>query len=147
MTTIDVIVDTREQLPYTFRDFEDIKTVSQKLDTGDYSLNDCEDFITVERKTCEDFLNSITNDRERFEKEFERMKEIKYSFCIIECSLIQAYKHIEDKGTFSPEAILGTVASWSMKYNTQFLFTNNRKFGEKVCYRILKNAVKLIHNN
>lgn len=42
-----IIVDTREQQPWTF---EEYVVANKKLDTGDYSIEGLQDFFAIERK-------------------------------------------------------------------------------------------------
>ena len=70
-----VVTDTREQLPYLF---PGCRLSIRKLDAGDYSLEGYEDVISVERKSASDFFGSITQDRERFERELERLQSYKF---------------------------------------------------------------------
>lgn len=65
------IVDTREQLPYTFDGFKNLiaDTKNPALKTGDYSVTGFEDCIALERKTLADIVGSLMNGRERFLKE------------------------------------------------------------------------------
>ena len=71
---IKVIIDTREQLPYSFDD-EKVEAVPKKLGAGDYSLEGYEDRVAVERKTMDDFVNSVVHGRKRFYKELRKLAE------------------------------------------------------------------------
>ena len=46
-----IIIDTREQIPWEFRD---LPTEPGTLDTGDYSVSGLEHLIAVERKSLDD---------------------------------------------------------------------------------------------
>jgi ERCC4-type nuclease len=71
-----VLVDTREQLPFTFADLRSdardgrrplvVPTRIETLTTGDYSLDGSTDKIAIERKSCSDLLHSLGHDRDRF---------------------------------------------------------------------------------
>ena len=85
-----VIVDTREQTPFHFLNIDPwpIVPVSHAtLKTGDYSLRGYESRLTIERKSIGDFLGSISADRDRFEREFERMAEMEFAAVVIEGEL------------------------------------------------------------
>jgi len=47
LSDFTIIVDTREQTPWTFDNYV---VASQKLDTGDYSIQGLEHIFTIERK-------------------------------------------------------------------------------------------------
>ena len=140
-----IIIDTREQKPYLFNSYN-VNCIRQKLHTGDYSIVhngiDYSNIITVERKSYADFLNSITNDRSRFEKECVRLKEIRFSYIIVECSLENILANVRDKGTVSELTVLNTSISWSQRYGIFFYFLNNRKNAESFIYNIFKMFIK-----
>jgi ERCC4-type nuclease len=121
-----IIIDTREQDPYKFSNFPDVETISQKLDTGDYSLEGFECIITVERKSLSDFLGSITSGRERFEREVERMSLLKHKFIVVESKIDKTIEYAKTKTLIHSNMILGTIAGWTLKYNVPFIFLSNR---------------------
>lgn len=94
-----VIKDSREQKGWHFQEEEAkpgkvnfVNTEIAKLDAGDYSVKGLEDLVTIERKNgfCELFGNmSPKANRERFEREMERMGPIKHKFVFIESQLNQ----------------------------------------------------------
>ena len=82
---MNIIIDTREQIPWSLDGFE---TINRKLDTGDYSIEGLEDVFSIERKksTAEVSVN-IGRDWTRFEKELVRLKEFRFAFLICEYPL------------------------------------------------------------
>ena len=89
-----IIRDTREKEGYTF---EPVETryhtckgmVTQKLDTGDYTLEGLEDKLCIERKSSvAEFAGNVGQDRHRFMREIERMKEFPHRYIVLELSLI-----------------------------------------------------------
>src|SRR3990167_2143630 len=93
--SFSVIVDTREQRPLRFKD---VPTIRRGLKTGDYSIEDetgsYEDRISIERKSLEDLLSSITHRREHFDAEIERGEWI---------------------NKVHPNAVMGTIFKWQMR--------------------------------
>ena len=79
-----IIVDTREQKPYRFDQFE---VTVKALATGDYSLAGLENQVAIERKTKNDAYSSIGRARARFERELERLARLRYAAIVIEASL------------------------------------------------------------
>ena len=65
-----IVVDTREQAPY-FEGYPQV--IVKKLDVGDYSLKGFEREVAIERKGVNDFLTCVGKERERFQRELERM--------------------------------------------------------------------------
>ena len=82
MNNIDftVIVDTREQQPWTLKYHS---TAIQKLDTGDYSVQGYEDLICIERKhSISEFVSNMSE--KRFLDVLNRMTKYKYSYIVME---------------------------------------------------------------
>ncbi len=57
-----IIIDTREQAPFTFEGYE---TKIATLKTGDYSLEGFEDKVAVERKSKADAYGCVGGSRMR----------------------------------------------------------------------------------
>lgn len=98
VTPYTVIIDSREQAPFRFDNFKAdarhhfrplaVSRTVKALTTGDYSIEGHESYgITIERKSKSDAWSTFTTDRERFEKELERMQSFDYAAVVIECSL------------------------------------------------------------
>jgi hypothetical protein len=97
LPALTVIRDTREQKGWDFHPEEKVAGKIQVLGTevgtleaGDYSLKGYEDIIRIERKMGfrELFGNySPVANRERFEREMEKLRHIKYKYIIVESSL------------------------------------------------------------
>ena len=64
------LIDTREQLPL---DLSPLQTGSATLATGDYSVKGLENIVAVERKSEGDLLGCVGRERERFEREVQRL--------------------------------------------------------------------------
>lgn len=76
-----LVVDTREKRPLWFTH---LPSIPGTLRTGDYSARGMEAFLTVERKSIPDFLNSISGrERERFFAELERMTPYRTRYLLI----------------------------------------------------------------
>lgn len=69
-----LLTDTREKRPLVFTHLPSKRSM---LQTGDYSIAGFEDCFSVERKSVPDLINSLTRDRNRFEKELHRLTGIK----------------------------------------------------------------------
>jgi len=79
----NVIVDTRERLPWALSSSQINEIIYRKLDTGDYSIEGMEDILCIERKkSVAEVSTNITS--ERFHKEVERMSKFKHAFLILE---------------------------------------------------------------
>ncbi len=127
-----VAIDTREQKPYRFP-----RSRRQTLRTGDYSLCGLEDRVAVERKRLEELFTITGRDRERFERELERMAELEYAAIVIEAGLPQilrgaAFSHV------SPKAVVGSLVSWSIRYRAHVFFAGDRRHANALTRRLLE---------
>lgn len=143
---IPIIVDTREQQPWTFLNNPDITTTVAKLDTGDYSIAGLEDLVCIERKgSIEEFAGNITKDR--FWREMDRMYLFKHKFLILEFDMIDIdyypetsnipkskWKYIKVK----PDFIMSRLAKIQVNYGINVVFTGTSKLAEKAINNILK---------
>lgn len=71
-------IDSREQKPYQF-----------ELDFGDYPVDGLEHAIAIEQKSLPDLIQSLSRERERFEKELFRGLSLRYFSLVIEASLAE----------------------------------------------------------
>ena len=74
-----LIIDTREKKPLSF---VHLTSESGTLKTGDYAIKGCDAF-RVERKSLADLSTCIRADRDRFEKQCERLADFKDSHLLI----------------------------------------------------------------
>lgn len=144
-----VVVDTREQLPYTFAGLTtraakgrrplEVPTVRRGLKTGDYTIVGMEDCLAVERKSKSDLYGSITYGRDRFKREHERLSGLQWAHVVVEASLADALTPPEGNRT-SPRSVLGTIASWPTRYGVQWWFADNRQLAEILTYQLMEKA-------
>ena len=133
-----VVVDTREQDPL----FGPPARVA-KLDTGDYSIVGCEGLIALERKTLPDMLGCIGRDRERFERELERSRQLSYFAIVIETDLYLLRGPYE-RSLVAPTAVIGSLTAWSVRYGVPIWLTSDRRGAKGVIYRLLRAFAKEI---
>jgi len=145
-----IVIDTREQNPYKFKGR---LTVRKKLDAGDYSVSGFENEIAIERKSCLDFLSSITRERDRFKKELEKLSKYRLAVLVIESSLSEILNATrpakgkkklgytvpitEVKINVSSKAIISTIISIMVRYRIIFYFAENRTDAEKFVIGVL----------
>jgi len=144
-----IIVDSREQTPFEYED-----SVVKKLDAGDYSVEDYEDEIAVERKGIGDAISSVLQGRVRFEKEWNRAKELKRFFIVIEGTQEMIKKEIIrlsylDNGNPSRierniKSVLHTYIHWSAKYGVPVFFCEGREEARSLTFELLRASVKYL---
>lgn len=120
-----IVVDTREQLPYTFP-----RTVSRALQAGDYSIDGLEDRVAVERKSLPDLFGSVGKGRDRFRREWERLAKMERAAVVIEASLSDVRCSPPAYSAMHPRAVVQTLIAWSVRYDVHVVFAGSRRFGQ-----------------
>ncbi len=92
MTTLSdlilrVVVDTREQAPFTFMGLPVDVSVTT-LEAGDYSLAGFERRVAVERKELQDLVGCLSGERARFERELARLRGYDAAAVVIEAPVL-----------------------------------------------------------
>lgn len=135
--SIIAIRDTREQNPV---DLGPLRVETGTLTTGDYSVKGLEHIIAVERKSIEDLIGCVSQSRERFEKEVQRLKAYPIKALVIEGS----WSTIELKqyrGQTHPNAVFGSVMSWLVS-GLPVIMAEDRQRAGRMIARILYLGAK-----
>jgi ERCC4-type nuclease len=103
------VCDTREQLPLSL---EPLQTVRGTLATGDYSVRGLEHHIAIERKGLGDLLACCGTERERFEREVQRLLAypVRALVCETTWSEIEAGAY---RSQIKPQSVIGSLLGWS----------------------------------
>ena len=106
---ITAIVDTREQNPL---DLAPLQTQPGTLATGDYSIAGLESVISIERKSESDMLSCIGTDRERFDREVQRLLAYPVRALVIESTWAR-FETGDWRSRIKPAAAIGSLLGWS----------------------------------
>lgn len=108
---LTAICDTREQRPL---DLAPMKIERKGLTTGDYSIAGLEHVIAVERKSLDDLLQCIGQERERFDREMHRILAYPHKMLVIEATWadIRAGKW---RQKVHANAVAGSLLGWMSK--------------------------------
>ncbi len=137
---MNIIIDTREQLPYTFQ----TPAIKGTLATGDYSISGAEKLIAIERKTLDDLISCLCNGRERFEKELYRARALDYFAIVIEASLSDLANG-NFRSQMTPRSAIQSLLTFSIRYRLPVFFVENRDFGARITESLLlKYARELV---
>jgi len=156
-----VAVDTREQLPFHFRDMRIdrrrafVLTQKTTLSTGDYSIIGFENKICVERKSLEDLYNTLGNGRERFIRELERMQSFEAAMVVIEASWDEIMKPTSTRPLWHsqmyPSSVIGSMVAFAERYSVHWKPAGNRKKAEQETFNFLmkfwQNTITPENNN
>ncbi|MBM3956857.1 MAG: hypothetical protein FJ313_02250 [Gemmatimonadetes bacterium] len=102
------VIDTREQAPLNLAP---LRTVRGTLETGDYSILGLEHIVAVERKSLSDLVACVGRERERFERELQRLLAYPVRAMVVEAF----WADLEGgawRGEVRPAAVTGSVLSW-----------------------------------
>lgn len=144
-----VIVDSREQAPFQFTGFTADARHKGKplivpieiagLTTGDYSLAGFEQRICVERKSKADAYGTFGRDRERWERELDRMAKMDFAAVVVEASLLACLTDPPPNTKFLPKSFYRSVIAWQVRYRTiQWCFAPSRHWAERTTLRWLE---------
>ena len=131
-----IIIDTREQQPFSFSKWE-VSTMRATLETGDYSLMGFEDRAAIERKSLDDLISCFIGDnRTRFEKELIRGRRLDLFSVVVEATL-EDIAQGRFKSQMKPQAALQTLAAFNVRHGTPFMFCGSRAGAEYMTHSLL----------
>lgn len=139
-----VLVDTREQKNQHILDYfkeNGVKYVVKKLDTADYSFElpnypelNLDRKVLVEKKnSLDEITGNFTKDRDRFQREFERVTD-EHIHLVIENATWQKLLKGSYRSQLPPKSLMASLLSWSIRYNFKYHFVG------------VKESPTLIHN-
>ncbi len=145
---ITAIMDTREQLQL---DLSPLQVQNGTLDTGDYALLGS-DHIRIERKSLVDLLGCVGRDRERFDREVQRLLAFPVRVLLVEATWAQIELG-QWRSKLKPEAVIGSLLGWQALGLSVHMFGDHQRAGRHAA-RLLFTVAKrryyelrqLLHN-
>lgn len=131
------IVDSREQLPL---DLSPLRSVVGTLTTGDYGLAAMPGLAAIERKSLGDFLSCVGQNRERFEREVQRLLAFPVRCLVIE-STWQEIEAGEWRSKITPAAAVGSLLGWIASGLPVIMAGNHTRAGQYTS-RLLYTAAR-----
>lgn len=135
--SVMAIVDTREQLPL---DLSPLRSVAGTLDTGDYSAVGLEHVVRIERKSLPDLLGCVGRDRERFDREVQRLLAFPVRVLVIEST----WNEVEMgkwRGKITSSQVIGSLLGWQAAGLSVHMVGDHRRAGVHVA-RILHTVAR-----
>jgi DNA excision repair protein ERCC-4 len=105
---VTIIRDNREQAPINL---SPLRVVQGTLPTGDFAVAGLEHHIVVERKNLADLVMCVGRERDRFEREVQRLLAYPVRCLVIEACWIDIELH-KYRSQISPKAVEGSIISW-----------------------------------
>ena len=136
--SLRIVIDSREQIPY---EFSGVECIVKGLSSGDYSIENLEDEVAVERKNLSDAYGSIGVGRERFERELARLSEMTYAAIVIESSL-KDFLVAPAYSDLNPKAAIGSLLAWSVKFRLPIFFCGDRAHAQATTLKLLEKYAK-----
>jgi ERCC4-type nuclease len=127
------IIDSREQ---NALNLEPLTTVTSTLPTGDYSIRGLEHVIAIERKSLQDLVACVGVERERFDREVQRLLAYPVRILVVESSweAIESHEPINPqwRGRVTKEAVLGSLLGWQAKGISIHMAGSHERAGKHV---------------
>lgn len=132
-----LLIDTREQKPLDFSLYKErfSHIVKMKLEAGDYSILGHEDTISFERKSLGDLVSTLTQGKDRFLRELEKLKDYRYAAIVVEASYGAIVNPANNRYTFSranPRSIVGMLQAIQLRYNIDIIYSGSRRNSEEL---------------
>ena len=119
-------IDTREQMPW---DLSPMQSQAGTLSVGDYSVKGLEAVIAIERKSLEDFLACCGTERERFQRELDRLRGWPVSAVIIEASWTDLQLG-QWRSRLTPKQVQASFCSWIAQGHSLILGKSHEEAGK-----------------
>lgn len=114
-----VLVDTREKTPLPFAN---LTTERRTLPTGDYSVLGFERDFSIERKSIEDLIQSLTHGRDRFSRELQRMRAFDFRRLLVVGTLADLEEH-RYRSLANPKAVVGSLFAFEARFDVPVFFS------------------------
>jgi len=144
-----ILIDTREPDPHPWQGYFSGTTTRGTLETGDFSLLGCQEWVCLERKALNDLIGCLTTSRERFTKELQRAARVRDFYVIVEASyaeLLQGHYH----SAMNPKSAWESVIALQQRYGIPFLFAGSvevaARLAESILLRWFKEHHKAVQN-
>lgn len=139
-----ILVDSREQAPFSFSRFEDVTIERAGLPTGDYSLPGFEDRAAIERKELDDLIACLMgSNRERFEKELTRLSRYDLAAVVVEAGMEDVSRG-RYRSNMKPHSALQSIIAFQVRYRVPFVWCGNRAGAEYVTHSLLSKYLREI---
>lgn len=131
---IRVIVDTREQRPFEFRE---ARVTRRALPEGDYQLLGDAKGLVIERKSVEDLFGTVAKDLDRFRREMERLSYHAFPVLLVE-GLPEAVAAGARYSQANGHRVLDHALALCITYGVAPVFCHGRTAAQDMAWRLLK---------
>lgn len=135
-----IVVDTREQVPWTFEG-QGVTTSRAKLPAGDYSVLGLEHRVAIERKSLDDFVGTVLRERNRFYIELEHLRSFDFRAVIVEAS-VREIASGNYKSSVKPNVLLGFIGEITVAQSVPVYLGGTRAECQVLATSFLSHARK-----
>jgi hypothetical protein len=121
-------------------DLSPMKIVSKGLDVGDYSILGLESVIAIERKSLADLVMCCGSERDRFQRELDRLRGWPTSKVIVEASWAEVEMG-QWRSKLTPKQVMASIAAWGAQGH-DFFFAGSALKAAEYCRGILFYAAR-----
>lgn len=137
LSEVTAIIDTREQTPFNL---SPMKIEAGTLNVGDYSVAGLESVVAIERKSLPDLVACCGRERERFQRELDRLRGWQVSAVVIESNW-QEIEAGDWRSKLTPAQVQSSLASWIAQGHT-IIMGENPETAAKITRGILFYAAR-----
>jgi hypothetical protein len=132
LADLEILIDAHERYPYKFS-AQQVRVARRALPCGDYALDGSDGLIaSVERKSLEDLVTSLTNSRLRFA--MAELAVLPRAAVVVE----DRYSRIFALERVRPAVVADGLAELQVRWpNVPIVFCETRKLAEEWTYRFL----------
>lgn len=134
---VTAIVDSREQTPL---DLSPLQVQTGTLDTGDYTVLGLEYVVRIERKSLPDLLGCVGRERERFQREVDRLLAYPVRVLVVESSWGEIDLG-QWRGSVTPQQAIGSLLGWQASGLSIHMAGDHHRAGQHVA-RLLYTVAK-----
>lgn len=131
-----ILIDTREPDPHPWEGYLSCETVRGTLESGDFSIPGCGEWICVERKTMNDLIGCLTGSRDRFTRELQRAARIRDFVVVCEGSYADLWTG-KYRSQMNPRAAWESVIALQQRYGIPFLMAGSQEIAARLTESIL----------
>ncbi len=135
--SITALVDTREQTPL---DLTPLRIEAATLESGDYSVRGLEQVIRIERKSLPDLVACCGRERERFDREVQRLLAYPVRVLLVEATWADIERG-DWRGQVKPAAVEGSLLGWiASGLSVELMGDHHRagRFASRILYTVAR---------
>ena len=111
--------------------------VTKCLQTGDYSIENYETVVAIERKALGDLVSCLGVNRARFERELQRARDFEY-FCVLVEGTYAQLASGDYLSRLHTNSAVESISAFEVRYGIPFLFAGSQKLAAAKCESLLK---------